>query len=123
MSKQDRQGVRTPADIERKYNLGDLENQAKQGSEKLNQLTQAFSQFIASVNGKIAELQTEVVALRSAYSVGSVFVSLNPENPSIMFGGEWELVATGNLLVGLESEALPELLQTPDTCYIWKRIS
>ena len=30
MSKQDRQGVRTPADLERKYNLGGMENQTQQ---------------------------------------------------------------------------------------------
>lgn len=60
MSKQDRQGVRTPADVERKYNLGRLA--AAQGSpgkqdEQIQQLSQTLAQFMADTNGKFQELE------------------------------------------------------------------
>lgn len=58
MSKQDRQGVRTPADIERKYDLGRLKN--GQGSAKqeimIAQLTQTLNQYMAQTNAKLEEV-------------------------------------------------------------------
>lgn len=59
MSRQDRQGVRTPADVERKYNLGKVAS--SQGlSEKqkmqLDQLNQTLTQFMASTNAKFEQL-------------------------------------------------------------------
>lgn len=55
MSKQDRQGVRTPADIERKYNLGAL-SKSTGSSEQLSQINQMIAQFMAATNAKITEL-------------------------------------------------------------------
>ena len=61
MSKQDRQGVRTPADIERKYDLELLAGQGERSNEKLlqqiNLLNQTLAQFMATTNGKIEELE------------------------------------------------------------------
>lgn len=62
MSKQDRQGVRTPADIERKYNLGALNlggggDSTEKLSMQLDQLSKAFSQYVAETNVKIASLE------------------------------------------------------------------
>ena len=59
MSRQDRQGVRTPADIERKYDLGQLA--ASRGltvkqEQVLNQISQTLQQFMATTNAKIEEL-------------------------------------------------------------------
>ena len=55
MSKQDRQAVRTAADIERKYNLGKLN--ASQGSFSgdvaLSQLVQTVNQYMASTNATL----------------------------------------------------------------------
>jgi hypothetical protein len=60
MSKQDRQGVRTPTDIERKYDLGQLSAarglSAKQ-EESLNQMSQTLNQYMATTNAKIEELE------------------------------------------------------------------
>lgn len=59
MSKQDRQGVRTPADIERKYNLGDIGNSTVdliKHATKLEQLSQTLTQFIANTNAKFEDL-------------------------------------------------------------------
>ena len=63
MSKQDRQGVRTPTDIERKYDLGQIaaaRGLTTQQEQRLNQLNQTFSQFMATTNAKLEELIKEL---------------------------------------------------------------
>ena len=60
MSKQDRQGVRTPTDIERKYDLGQIATArglTMKQEQVLNQISQTLSQFIATTNAKISELE------------------------------------------------------------------
>jgi hypothetical protein len=62
MKKQDRQGVRTPADVERKYNLGRI--LSAQGSSpklelQIQQLSQTLAQFIAKTNIEIEELKNK----------------------------------------------------------------
>lgn len=60
MSRQDRQGVRTPADIERKYDLGKLaasRGLTMQQEQRFNQLSQTLQQYMASTNAKISELE------------------------------------------------------------------
>lgn len=57
MNKQDRQGVRTPADVERKYNLGQLaKERASDDSEQLNRLNQTLLQYMATTNATLNEL-------------------------------------------------------------------
>lgn len=63
MSKQDRQGVRTPADIERKYDLGQLaatRGLTTQQEQRFNQLSQSLDQYMATTNAKIAELTDSI---------------------------------------------------------------
>lgn len=126
MSKQDRQGVRTPADLERKYELGQISAQKDTSSKQSNQIaqmSQTLSQFMANVNAEIAALNKSMEKVRNnSHPVGSVYISFDSSEPSL--DGEWELLAEGHLLVGLDQaseEALPELLQINDTCYLWKR--
>lgn len=63
MSKRDRQGVRTAADIERKYDLGKLDafrgDSQKQGIV-VSELTQKVDQFIANTNGDIGDINGEI---------------------------------------------------------------
>jgi len=121
MSKQDRQGVRTAAELERKYNLGAFGEKNQEQSAEISRLSQTLSQFIATTNAKMSELEDKFT---SPFHVGSVYISLDSTNPNELLGGEWELLATGHLLVGLEPEGeepLPEILQSDDTCYLWKR--
>lgn len=87
MSKQDRQGVRTPADVERKYNLGQLA--AAQGKSQkqelaLSQLTQAVNQYIVSNNVRIEELNGDIDKLNedtngSLEELNSTINDLNEE--------------------------------------------
>lgn len=60
MSKQDRQGVRTATDIERKYNLGDISKNRDTGSKQdilIQQINQDLATFKAQTNAKIEELE------------------------------------------------------------------
>lgn len=63
MSKQDRQGVRTASDLERKYEFGAIKTQGEQANNQnyqMSMLNQAFSQALASVNAKIASMEISV---------------------------------------------------------------
>ena len=116
MSKQDRQGVRTATDIERKYNLSAL-NDIKSGSmdyEELNKLNQTLNQFMATTNASIEALRELI------YPVGSVYMSFSDSDPTLLFGGEWEYLMEGHLVIGMDEEN--ELLRHTDKCYLWKRI-
>lgn len=60
MSKQDRQGVRTPSDIERKYNFGLLDNSGQslgRYTEQVNRLAQTLAQYMATTNATLEELE------------------------------------------------------------------
>lgn len=121
MSKQDRQGVRKASDIEQKYDLSLLKdipkNESKQ-KEEVSRLNQLFSQYTVQVNERLQKLENMML------SVGSIYITLNTEHPAITFGGEWELIVEGQILMGLETESeLPEVFQGNDKCFIWKRIA
>lgn len=145
MSKQDRQGVRKASDIEQKYDLSklnDLSSYTGRQSEQISKLTQSLSQFSVEVSNKIRELSEQIQDLSlfdtevndaiteindaitevndKIYPIGSVYISLDESEPDEMFGGTWELIAEGKLVVGSGAES-DDLLQTNDTCYIWTR--
>lgn len=64
MSKQDRQGVRRPADLEQKYSFGSVfKNQAKENARQqseMNQQNLTMKQFISFASSAIETLQKEV---------------------------------------------------------------
>ena len=113
MSKQDRQGVRTPSQIEQKYNLGQVKDENKQQSAKLSQLIQSLAQCEA----KIIRMNE---TLNNLYPVGSIYISANNIEPSTLFGGSWELMTEGYLVVGTEND-MPQL-EYLEKCNVWKRI-
>ena len=67
MSKQDRQGVRTASDLERKYNFGLISGKGSKSNgsleEQLNRLNQSFAQFAALTMGRFKELENKIDAL------------------------------------------------------------
>ena len=46
------------------------------------------------------------------YPVGSIYLSLSPQNPSVHFIGEWVPFGQGRTLIGVDI-----------TCYMWLRIN
>lgn len=74
MSRQDRQGARTPADLERKYNFGqafsNMEQESTRHGEQISNLAQMQSQFMANTNAEfgtqgenVSKAQKDIVAL------------------------------------------------------------
>lgn len=112
MSKQDRQGVRTPGDVERKYNLGRTKDDTEHHSQKIGQLMQS----VALCEAKISNLKNKI---ENIYPIGSVYISTDDIEPSTLFGGSWELMKQGYIVAGTDSENELEYL---DKCNIWKRI-
>jgi len=60
MSKQDRQGVRTPSDLERKYNFGqvfaDQQTENSRQGDLISRLNQTLAQFMAYATGALETL-------------------------------------------------------------------
>ena len=78
-----------------------------------------MSQFEAQTNARIAVLEQKL-STYGYYPVGAIHISADSNNPSALFGGIWELYSQGYFVVGQESE-VPELLQSLEACYVWKR--
>ena len=119
MSKQDRVFTRTADALERKYEFSKIGKGGGGDSSKVSQLEQTLSQFMADMNGKMADLENKL------YPVGSFFVSVNDIDPAEIFGGTWEFYTEGHLLIGLEADDTEpnKMLQISDKCFVWKRIS
>lgn len=63
MSKQDRQGVRTAADLERKYDLTSLvglEKEVQNSVEGINQTNKSLEEFMTATLGSIENLQSQI---------------------------------------------------------------
>lgn len=43
--------------------------------------------------------------LNAIYPVGSIYMSVNATNPSQLFGGTWQKIATGRVLMGASSDS------------------
>lgn len=103
MSKQDRQGVRTAADVERKYSLGDINDASKRSTKaekQVSELDQRMNLFMSSVNKTIKDIQDRV---NSFYPVGSIYISADAKNPSELFGGVWERIEDRFLLAASDT--------------------
>lgn len=85
MSKQDRQGVRTPADIERKYDLGGMASNlgSQVSADDLNRLNQTLAQYTARTNALISELQAKNEALEHKVSALSPCIVIDAEGEDI----------------------------------------
>lgn len=72
MSKRDRQGVRTPAGLDQKYNLGGrfskLEEQDAKQSREMTRQTMTIGEFIPYATSCLSRLDKEVAALRQGMS-------------------------------------------------------
>lgn len=131
MSKQDRVFTRTPSDLERKYDFGQIFGDGTGSyarlSEQVKLLTETTSQFMAKTTNEVADLQRKVAEntedISNIYPVGSFFTSVNNVNPSTLFSGTWELYTEGYIVVGQEEgeDGSASLLQTLSKCYVWKR--
>ncbi len=89
MSKQDRQGARTPADLERRYDLGGMsiasQNDAKLETQIAN-LAQMLSQYMADTNAILAELSEQMSAQSLINESVGVLITLTDSSESKLKG-------------------------------------
>ena len=105
-------------------NENDITSTKQQLESKANKSGWATNKFLGTdeKGNVVTKDSTSEVNVLNAYPVGSVYTTIATTNPSEVFGGTWELIAEGQLLVGLVSESeVPELFQAEDKCFIWKR--
>lgn len=55
---------------------------------------------VRSVNGAVAGADGNVNMMLAVYPVGSIYMSVNPTNPNSLFGGTWEALDQGRVLIG-----------------------
>ena len=83
------------------------------------ELKQKFDKAGADIKYYINEILTEELddiisgQLNKFYPVGSIYLSVNSTNPSSIFGGTWEKIATGRTLWGASNDT--ELGTTVDS--------
>lgn len=80
MSKQDRQGVRTPADLERKYTFADISKTKRAGADTASQvvwLTAATEQYAQRTDAALAEVRA---GLSSKVNTSDIVDNLTTEN-------------------------------------------
>lgn len=61
------------------------------------------------MTGKVAALFAPIVkaAKLASWPVGSIYMSLQATSPATLFGGTWERVANGRMLIGADSASYP----------------
>ena len=128
MSKQDRQGVRTPAGLEQKYNFGNvfsrLYGENQQQNLTMRQFAELVTENLATIQKDIEGLNTSVQSLsekdtqlenameqsdtsldnkikaywKTIYPVGAIYVSVSSTSPATLFGGTWTQIKDTFLL-------------------------
>lgn len=121
MSKQDRHGVRSPMELERKYDFGlvfgDNPNSYLKMIEKVGKLTEETEELKRKLSEEVEELENK---LSEVFPVDSLYISLDYSNPSEALGGTWRLFSEGYLILGEDESTW---MQSEEICYVWKRIA
>jgi phage-related protein len=60
MSRQDRQGVRTAVDLERKYNLAGMKKAVENSVEGINKTNKTLEEFVNTTLGTLKEIQSQI---------------------------------------------------------------
>lgn len=128
MSKQDRQGARTPANLEQKYNFGKVFSRLNAENTEQNLTMRQFAELMVENIStmqkdikKLTEKDTEIersieksedsldgkisAYWKTIYPVGSIYVSVSATSPAKLFGGTWSQIQDRFLLAAGSSYA------------------
>ena len=111
MSKQDRQGARTPANLEQKYSFGRVfsqqERENARQNEEMNQQNLTMKQFISYASTTIEQLQKDVAAVNETIkSLSAKDKALEESNSSLssQITNYWKTVyPVGHIYLSLSS--------------------
>ncbi|MBE6729838.1 MAG: hypothetical protein E7568_06375 [Ruminococcaceae bacterium] len=70
-----------------------------------------LAELKAQISGDIANEVKEKI-LDNIHPIGSIYLTMNSENPHSIFGGTWKLIAQGKTLVGVDVNSENENLKT-----------
>ena len=85
--KQDRNGVRTAADLERKYNFANIEKATRMAGEGLVKVNNEMNQLAEVVQGNMDKVMSEMAAI----GVSGIDVEYySSTSPFVLNGGEWQ---------------------------------
>lgn len=116
MRKQDMQGVRSPTDIERKYDLKSIEAQKKasrMNAEGINKVDKTLEEFVLATGKNFQEMQQEIEE-NITYTV-----VIDSSNGAVFKNGDIESVLSVKVLRG--NEDITD--QFTDTQFSWTRVS
>ena len=117
--KQDRNGVRTPQDLERKYNCSSLKKAVEQSETGLTKINQELDKFVNKTTSNIEELQKQLDGKVTTY-----YYSGEPSFSSLPTS-EWEESEYSQYLGDLyydKETGYVYMFQEEDGVYSWKHI-
>lgn len=97
-------------DYQKSYDFDILVNDRFTSLQKIASITEGvpmlglFKNYIETFGTKLISMENEKVKLNVDlnYPVGSIYLTMNSTNPSELFGGTWELISKGRVLVGVD---------------------
>lgn len=113
MSKQDRIGVRTAADLERKYGFAGIKKAVRQSEEGINKTNKTLENFVNSTLEQFETVREEIEA-NATYDV-----YIESSNGNVFKNGDIESVLTAKVRQG--NEDITD--QFTDTQFSWTRVS
>lgn len=122
MNKQDRQAVRTAAEVERKYNLGGFVSGTSSSNAKLQmqvqQLSQMLSQYMATTNALLANMSAQTIVCEVIGKEITLTDSSNQLLRELTLYGKTtsELVGVGhggNIIVSIGNDEKTDTLTVP----------
>ena len=85
-------------------NMDAIDEAITDNADEFAAYTVKTDQKISNIENEIGQLKPEgTLTLLDAYPIGSIYMSVNSTSPADLFGGTWEEIAGGRVLMGQNS--------------------